>query len=107
MLCTIWYQTLKNDVHMDGQNTVLTGWNAFEWLNQESASLNPIAWHSNFYTTFNHSHGMHMTLEWHANGISGRNSNCPIRKVLHRNCHINFLALKADDEIRLEEEYLH
>ena len=25
---------------MDGQNTVLTGWNAFEWLNQE------FAWHA-------------------------------------------------------------
>ena len=66
---------------MIGQNAVLTSWNAFEWLNQESFSLNPLAWHSNSYLTFNHSHDMLITLEWHANGISSKNSNCPIRNV--------------------------
>ena len=63
MRCAIWYQTLKNGVRMVGQNAVLTSWNAFEWLSLESVSLNPFAWHSNSYLTFNHSHGMCMTLE--------------------------------------------
>ena len=31
------------------------------------------------YLTFNHSHGMNMTLECHTNNISGENSNCFIR----------------------------
>ena len=36
MRCTIWYQTLKIDVGMVGQNAVLTSETAFEWLSQES-----------------------------------------------------------------------
>ena len=66
---------------MFGQNAVLTSQNAFEWLSQESVSFNPLAWHSNSYLAFNHSHGIYMTLEWPANGISGKNSNCLIRNV--------------------------
>ena len=58
MHCAIWYQTLKGEVRMLGQNAVLTSLNAFEWLSQESVSLNPSAWHLNSYLTFNHSHGM-------------------------------------------------
>ena len=57
MRCTIWHQTL-NGVRMVGQNAVLTSYNAFEWLSQESVSLNAFAWHPNSYLTFNHSHGM-------------------------------------------------
>ena len=81
MRCTIWYQTLKNGAQMVGQNAALTSWNAFEGLSQESVFLSTFAWHSNSYLTFNHSHGMSMTLEWHANGISGKNSDRPIRNV--------------------------
>ena len=64
---------------MIGQNVILTSQNAFEWLSQESISLNPFAWHSNSYLTFNHSHGMCMTLEWHAKGQghNQENSNYP------------------------------
>ena len=58
MRCAIWYETLKNSIRMVGQNTVLTSWNALERLSQKSISLNPFAWHSNSYMTFNHSHGM-------------------------------------------------
>ena len=43
MRCAIWYQTLKHCVRMVGQNAVLTSWNAFEWLSQESVSLSPFA----------------------------------------------------------------
>ena len=55
MCCAICYQTLKNRVQMVGQNAVLTSYNAFESLSQESVSVNPFAWHSNSYLTFNHS----------------------------------------------------
>ena len=82
MRCAIWHQTLKNGVRMVGQNPVLTSYNALEQLSQESVSLNPLAWHSNSYLTFSHSCGMYMTLECNANGISGKKSNCFIRKVL-------------------------
>ena len=78
MRCAIWYQTLKNGV----RNAVLTSYNALEWLSQKSVSLNLFAWHSSSYMTFNHSHGMYMMLEWHANRISWKHSNCSIRKVL-------------------------
>ena len=47
----IWYQTSKNGVEMVGQNAILTSSNMFEWLSQESVSLNPFAWHSNYYLT--------------------------------------------------------
>ena len=43
MRCAIWYQMLKNGVRMVGQNAVLTSQNAFEWLSQESVSLNLFA----------------------------------------------------------------
>ena len=82
MRCAIWYQTLKNGVRVVGQNAGLSSLNALEWQSQESVSLSPFAWHSNSYLTFNHSHRMYMTLEWHANGMSGKNSNCPIRMML-------------------------
>ena len=36
---------------MVGQNAILTSSNMFEWLSQESVSLNPFAWHSNYYLT--------------------------------------------------------
>ena len=58
MCCAICYQTLKNRVQMVGQNAVLTSYNAFESLSQESVSVNRFAWHSNSYLTFNHSYGM-------------------------------------------------
>ena len=58
MCCAIWYQMFKNDIQMVGQNAVLTSKNAFEWLSQESVSLNVFAWHSNSYLTFTHLHGM-------------------------------------------------
>ena len=77
----IWHQRLKNGVQMVCHNAVLTSYNAFEWLSQESVSLNLFSWHSNSYLTFNHLHGMEMTLEWNANGISGKTSCCPIGKV--------------------------
>ena len=87
MRCAIWYQTLKNGVRVVGQNIVLTSYYAFEWLSQESVSLHPFAWHSNSYLTFNHSHGMKMTLEWHANGISGKIRIAPFER--YKNCYIN------------------
>ena len=67
MRCTIWYQTLQNGVRMFSQNTVLFSQNVLERLSQKSVSLNPLAWHVNSYLTFNHSHDMYITLEWHAN----------------------------------------
>ena len=67
MRCTIWYQTLQNGVRMFGQNTVLFSQNVLERLSQKSVSLNPFPWHVNSYLTFNHSHDMYITLEWHAN----------------------------------------
>ena len=45
MRCAIWYQTFKSGVRLVGQNAVLTSYNAFEWLSQESVSLNLFAWH--------------------------------------------------------------
>ena len=72
---------LKNGIRMVSQKVVLTSKNAFEWLSQKSISLNLFAWHSNSCSTFNHSHGMQMTLEWYANGIGGKNPNCPIQNV--------------------------
>ena len=39
MHCAIWYQTLKHGVRMVGQNAILTSYNAFECLSQESISL--------------------------------------------------------------------
>ena len=65
-----------------GQNAVLT---AFEWRNQESISLNPFAWHSNSYLTFNHSHGVQMTLELHVNG---KIRIVPFERYC-KNCYIN------------------
>ena len=78
---------------MVDQNTVVTSLNAFEWLNQKTVPLNPFARHSNSYLTFNHSHGMCMTLEWHPNGIRGKNSNCPNRNVLWKLLHTSHLKL--------------
>ena len=82
MGCAIWYQTPKNDIRMFGKNAVLTSWNALERLSQKSVSLKPFPWHSNSYLTFNHLHGMFMTLKWHAHGISWKHSNCSIQKLL-------------------------
>ena len=67
---------------MVGQNAVLTSQNALERVIQQNVSVNPVAWHSNSYVTFNHSHGKYMKLEWHATGISWKHSNCSIQKVL-------------------------
>ena len=53
MSWAIWYQTLKNGVQMVGPNAVITSYNAFQWLSQESVSLNPFAWHLNSYLIFN------------------------------------------------------
>ena len=58
MRCAIWYQTRKKGIRMVGQNAIQTSKNAFEWLSQESVSLNPFAQHSDSYLTFNHSHGI-------------------------------------------------
>ena len=88
MRCAIWFQTLKNGVRMVGQNAVLTSLNELERLSQESVSLNPFAWQSNSYLTFDHSHGMYMTLEWQANGISGKNRIVPFERCC-KNCYIN------------------
>ena len=54
----IWHQMLKNGVQMVDHNAVLTSYNVFEWLSQESVSLNLFSLHSNSYLTFNLSHGM-------------------------------------------------
>ena len=78
--CPIWYQTLKDGVPMVGQNAILR--TTLERLSQESVSLNQFVWHSNSYLTCNHLRGMHLSLEWYANRISRKISNCSIRKVL-------------------------
>ena len=78
MRCAIWYQMLKNGVLTVGQNAIVTSQNALEWLGQKSVSLNPFGWHSNSYLIFNHLHVMYIALEWHANRVSGKNSNCSI-----------------------------
>ena len=85
--CAIWYKTLKNGIRMVSQNTIPTSQNALERLSQKSIYLNPFAWHSISYMTFNHSHGMYMTLEWHANRKSWKHSNCSIRKLLQKLLH--------------------
>ena len=85
--CAIWYKTLKNGIRMVSQNTIPTSQNALERLSQKSIYLNPFAWHSTSYMTFNHSHGMYMTLEWHANRKSWKHSNCSIRKLLQKLLH--------------------
>ena len=72
--CAIWYQTLNSGVLLVGRNAVLTSKNTLERVSQESISLNPFVWHWNSYLTFNHSHDIYMTIEWHTNGISGKNS---------------------------------
>ena len=38
-----------------------------------------------------------MTLEWHANGKGWKHSNCPIHC---KNCYIDFLVLKVDNETK-------
>ena len=68
--------------------------NALKRLSHKGVSLNPFAWHSNFYVTFNHLHGMYMRLEWLANEISWKHSNCSIRKVLEKPLH-KFLGIKS------------
>ena len=40
---------------------------------------------------------MYMALEWHTSGIGGKNLKCSIAAKIPK--YINFLALKADDEI--------
>ena len=62
----------------------------FERLSQKSVSLNPLVWHSNSYLTFNHSHGMQMTLGWHTNGIS-----------------VKKFELFRSMKLKLEQEYSH
>ena len=45
---------------------------------------------------------MCVALDWDTNGISGKNSNCSIATKT-----ATLSVLKADDEIKLEEEYSH
>ena len=82
MRCAIWYQTLKNGVLMVGQNAILTSSNALERLSQKSVSPNPFVWHSNSYLMFNHSYGMYMALDWHANRISRKIQIVPLLQNL-------------------------
>ena len=96
MRCAIWYQTLKNGIRIFGQNAVLTSWNALERLSQKSVSLNPFPQHSNSYLTFNHLHGMYMTLEWHTHGISRK-----YFELFHSKVAVKPATLKADGEIKV------
>ena len=67
MCCAILDQMPKNGIQMVSQNAVLTSYNAFEWITQESVFLNPISCYSNSYLTFNHLRGMYIALERHEN----------------------------------------
>ena len=90
---------LRKDVHCEkGKQTVNASqdrYNITSWWNNLFRNEQIICFcqadlfHPFFqsYLTFNHSHGMKMTLEWHANDIGKKNLNCPIRKVLQKLLH--------------------
>ena len=87
---------------MAGQNAVLTSQNALKRLSQKSVCLNPFAWHSNSYFTFNHWHSMYLTLECHASSMSQRHSNCPFEQCC-KNCYVFFSSSQGRFKYRFNK----